>query len=72
MGKPALTLDIVKQRIDSLYGENKYQVLDSKVESQHSRIRVKHLQCGNILDVNVKGFISPKEEDPLPQRVRIR
>ena len=60
MGKPALTLDIVKQRIDSLYGENKYQVLDSKVESQHSRIRVKHLQCGNILDVNVKGFISPE------------
>ena len=76
MKKIALTLDVVKQRIISRYGDNKYQILDGKVESQASGIRVKHIPCGNILDVIVKGFISPSMNgrcklcNPVPNNTR--
>ena len=58
----ALTLEDVKKRIDELYGTNQYKIISGKVESQSSRIRVQHIPCGNIIDVLVKGFISPEKK----------
>jgi hypothetical protein len=76
MGLNTLTINDVKRKIELLYGKDKYLVLSDKIDSQLSRIKVRHIPCGNLMDVQVKGFTSPDKKghckfcDPIQNTTR--